>query len=357
MDPKEKNPDPQTAQTNHQEYFNQLANYIQFRESLERISPDGLVTFSVRGKKWEIPRTTITRWTGEERKNWFAFNLAEHADAKGKKTNEPIFINRNSMAFDYIIALLSGENVDFSLLTPDIGQQLIDDIQVYQMEKIADKHLKNQYKIPIRSRKVKLIESAGKILYLTSGEELRIQDLGLATEDLVVTKIVTDCSFDGYDVIIINAFKEIGVTNEILGKMLADFVDKGGNVVFFLHSNTTNHIRAEGNFKEYNPFKLRGLVANATADWMGSFDRDHPLMKGVKVNDIRQTGDLRKVHGELNSGDVEVVARWSDGSNMIAIRHERKGLITSIGFNTGLSFSEGDITKLVLNAIQLRKSE
>jgi hypothetical protein len=321
------------------------------------------VTFSVRGKKWEIPRTTITRWTGEERKNWFAFNLAEHADAKGKKTNEPIFINRNSMAFDYIITLLSGEDVDFSLLTPLEQQRLMDDIKFYRMEKIADKHLKNRL-ITSRveqlqsknNRNLKLNDSSGKVLYLTVGDTNSFPERYLPKAQTTVKNILTKGDLGGFDVVIVAAYHGIVMSNDDFGEMLADFVDKGGNVVICGFCNTTSWVHPTGRFYEhYHPFRLRPVVKCATADWMGSFDKDHPLKKGVEK--LRQTGDLSKVHGELNSGDVEVVARWSDGSNMIAIRHDKKGLITSIGFQTGSAYSEGDIMKIVLNAIQLRKSE
>ena len=73
------------------------------------------------------------------------------------------------------------------------------------------------------------------------------------------------------------------------------------------------------------------------------------------VKNIRQLADLRRTDGEVNPGDVEVVAKWKTGANMIAMRHDKKGLITSIGFQTGEKHIKGDVGRLLMNAIRLRK--
>jgi hypothetical protein len=351
----------ETDATSLGENYAQLVKSLQrVQDKLEKIDPSGLVTFSVRGLTRTIERQNITRWTNTLKFNWFAHYLAEH-EGGGKKVDEPIFINRNPLAFDWILDLLAARDVDFSILNPDMQVLLLKDLSFYQIEEIADKHLKNRNsKIGVlrsvnSSRKLKLLQSAGRVCYLTNRDSNCCPEQSISSEKPTVITTVSVRSFDEFEVVLISAYQNIGVTNEILGNILADFVDKGGNVVFCFYSNNTSHCHAAGRFAGYNPFKLNPHAVSPVCDWMAWFDKEHPLMQGV--DSITQTGEKNKVHGELNEGIVEVVAKWSDGSNMIAIRHDRKGLITSLGFSSGWDKTAGDVTKLLLNAIRLRKCD
>jgi hypothetical protein len=344
------------------DYLKLMSSLQQIQSKLEKVSPDGLVTFSFRGMNRTILRADITRWTGDFQYNWFTFYLAEH-EKDGTPCVEPIFVNRSPVAIDYILNMLSGIDLDFNLLTALEKRYLMDDIAYFQMEEIADKHLKNKSFSQVietlavkRSRRVELAATVGKVLYITTGDASCHPEQCLTQFQPVIVKTITErSSFLEYEVVIISASATIGVNQDVFGDMLADYVDKGGNVVVCGLSNTTSWWHGASNFSEYNPFRLKVSVTSLTPmDRMGWFDKDHPLMKGI--NSLRIIAAANKVHGELCTGDVEVVARWSDGSNMIAIRHDKKGLITSIGFPCGLTLAGGDVTSLLLNAIQLRKS-
>ena len=152
-----------------------MTSFQRIRDKLERISPDGLVTFSVRGVIRTIERKDITRWLDRKKYNWFALCLAEH-EKQAQKVADPIFIGRNPLVFDYVLDLLAERDVDFSILCPEKQSLLMQDIEFYQLKDVAELHLKHRNSShvwvprPVASnRRLKLLESAGKVCYLTCG--------------------------------------------------------------------------------------------------------------------------------------------------------------------------------------------
>ena len=163
--------------------------------------------------------------------------------------------------------------------------------------------------------------------------------------------------FDGYDCVLITIWSN--VDSKKLGDMLADLVDRGGNVVICLFDNTVSYNHCGGRFSEcnYNPFKMGGITSSHAAYSIGEHDKNHLLMKGV--NTLRHSGDIGRILGSIETGGVKMIARWNDEnkSPMIAVRYDKPGMVTSIGFCCSSSRSSGDVIQLLRNAQCLRKKD
>jgi hypothetical protein len=132
------------------------------------------------------------------------------------------------------------------------------------------------------------------------------------------------------------------------GNALADFVDAGGVVVQFAYDNWDRdafegHNGPTGRFLVggYEPF-LPGDNPNSSVT-LGSFDASSPLMQGVTALASRFNTE------PTLAPDATLVARWSDGRNLIA----QKGRVVSVSaYLDDAEEWSGDFGRLVLNAIR-----
>jgi len=131
------------------------------------------------------------------------------------------------------------------------------------------------------------------------------------------------------------------------GDALADFVDSGGAVVQYAYDNAGNgesEYGPTGRFHSggYEPF-TPGPIANEAVT-LGAFDSTSPLMQGVTALTSGQNTDPA-----LASGAV-LVAKWSDGRNLIAL----KGRVVSVSSHVGDGEEwSGDYGRLTVNAVRL----
>ena len=153
----------------------------------------------------------------------------------------------------------------------------------------------------------------------------------------------------GIDTVLVSTSSK--VNKEKLGNLLSDFIDKGGNVIIVLLANSLNNSIPTGKFQEITP-----LIPKDTDYKFQTYNiliPNHPLFEGNPR--ISEGGNKIRSILEVNpNGNIELVAKWSDGVPMVAIRTDLNGLITSIGFNCG-NVGSPDGNRLVINAIKLSK--
>ena len=160
-----------------------------------------------------------------------------------------------------------------------------------------------------------------------------VQNIG---EDLENT------DFNESDLVILSEFPN-SVDRDKLGDKLADYVDKGGNVILCFPCNVKSYgCCPEGRFTRYHPFVLGKQEVLEKDTTLGQFIKDHHVMKGVtSIKSVQSSEINNRVEGKLEEGKVEVVARWNitdlekRGVPMIAVRRDKPGLIYSIGFSCG----------------------
>jgi len=139
------------------------------------------------------------------------------------------------------------------------------------------------------------------------------------------------------------------VNGDILGNLLAEYVDKGGNVVIVLFSCSTTYTMPKGRF---DPPLIPKADDASHQGWKATMN-NHLLLNGnVSVS---AGSDKRRGVVELNPrGQIDLVAVWDDGVPMIAVRKDLKGIITTLGFQVGTVGSQ-DGLKAVVNALRLEK--
>ena len=158
--------------------------------------------------------------------------------------------------------------------------------------------------------------------------------------------------FNDYTCILISMMDDKSIDNNILGDMLADYVDNGGNVVLCIGSNTnSNGKHPAGRFTSYHPFILQERRRILTFDTVDICMRDHPIM-----NNVNTFNSIYTIRGEGIQGDTVVVGKWKkDRGNMIGVRYDKKGIIISIGCFCTDDYMKGDIYELLRNAVRYRK--
>jgi hypothetical protein len=131
------------------------------------------------------------------------------------------------------------------------------------------------------------------------------------------------------------------------GDALAAFVDSGGAVVQYAYDSAgegESDYGPTGRFHSggYEPF-IPGPVTNKAVT-LGEFDSTSPLMQGVTALSSAQNTDPALAPGAV------LVAKWSDGRNLIA----QKGRVVSVSGHTGDKEEwSGDYGRLTVNAVRL----
>ena len=198
--------------------------------------------------------------------------------------------------------------------------------------------------------------SYDKILHLRS-EKMYINPYGYRIDKTIKeVSNYTGIVFKDYACILISAIFDDSIDNTILGDMLADYVDGGGNVVLCAGSNmkTDPCKYPEGRFTTYHPFELRApRKLEKGGDTLDICVRDHPIMNNVNTLTYPLIGTI---DGEGIQGDTEVLGKWKkDGGNIIGVRYDKNGMITSLGFCYDDEDIEGDHYELLKNALRYRK--
>lgn len=157
----------------------------------------------------------------------------------------------------------------------------------------------------------------------------------------------TQAIFNNQDAVLVSVWS--GVNCDILGNLLADYVEKGGNVVVVLFSCSTGYTLPKGRF---DPPFIAKKDDNNHQSWK-ILIKDHLLLQG-NVS-VTAGSDKRRAIVEVNpKAAVEVVAIWNDGVPMMGVRTDLKGIITTLGFQCGDVGSQ-DGLKVVSNALRIVK--
>ncbi len=134
-----------------------------------------------------------------------------------------------------------------------------------------------------------------------------------------------------------------------LGNALADFVDGGGVVVQYAYdtwyAGPEGSRGPRGRFAAggYEPL-LPGAASNNFAT-LGSFDASSPLMQGVT-----ELASSNNTAPELAPG-ASLVAKWSDGRNLIATKGRVVSVSSYVGTNEANNWS-GDFARVAVNAVR-----
>lgn len=134
--------------------------------------------------------------------------------------------------------------------------------------------------------------------------------------------------------------------NEAWGESLATYVDGGGVVVQTAYDNWEEAIAEPGGrFASggYAPF-IPGNAGNHIIS-LGVFDAASPLMQGVAALTSELNTEPQPALG------ATLVAKWSDGTNAIAV----KGHVVSISAFIGDGYGEvwsGDYGRVILNSVR-----
>lgn len=122
---------------------------------------------------------------------------------------------------------------------------------------------------------------------------------------------------------------------DLIGDVLADYHDAGGNVILTVDAWSADTYRTGGRFidEEYTPFlSLGGAVFNDVT--LGWYDASHPLMDGISTSAAHFHNQV-----ELSTAAV-LVAEWDDGMPFVAIK--TKNGHKAVGINT--YYGNGDIS-------------
>ena len=111
-----------------------------------------------------------------------------------------------------------------------------------------------------------------------------------------------------------------------LGNRLADYVDGRGHVLQYAFDGFIhNGYKPAGRFLSGGYAPLINSVAGASSGMsLGTYDADHPLMRGVHALDSQWGQKDSQV-----APGAELVASWSDGGNAVAA----KGNVSSVSAN------------------------
>jgi hypothetical protein len=169
-----------------------------------------------------------------------------------------------------------------------------------------------------------------------------------AFPDVAAVDIIPAClttptlgQLTSYDMVV--SMNEDGYADPVAqGNLLADYVDSGG-VVFQYSYDSEDGLLPEGRFADqgYPPF-IPGDNPNESVT-LGEFDAASPLMQGVTAlaSDDNTEADL--------APGATLVAKWSDGRNLIAYKGRVASATAYVGDETPWS---GDFGRLTVNAIR-----
>ena len=316
----------------------------EWMEKLERVKKfhliDDVVSLNVGGSVFKISAETLKSIPN----TFFCQMFNKEVSAQKSSSDGSYFIDRSPFVMDRILEYYREKSFTVFDKNDRYKMQMIyEDAVFYNILPIVNNLQQFNYQ---------LLDSPGKTLHLSNQDHYSPVTASIYT-DMKEIRNISDGCFDGYDCVLVTVWSN--VDSKKLGDMLADYVDRGGNVVICLFANTTSYNHCGGRFSDYNPFKLESYIQYSIAHSLGEYDMNHRLMKGV--NTLRQTDDTRRVIGNIESGGVDVVARWNDGSRtpMISIRYDKPGMITSIGMCCASSHASGDVIQLLRNAMCVRK--
>jgi len=125
-------------------------------------------------------------------------------------------------------------------------------------------------------------------------------------------------------------FSYHGFNQQLMGDMLAQYVDDGGGVVVATYSNCGRGNRLEGRWKDgnYDPIQL-GTTCRTKALQIGKADMNHPVLHGVKSF----SGGAQSSHGDgAPHPKADVVAEWDNGKPLISVLNIFKGIVMSLNF-------------------------
>ena len=221
-------------------------------------------------------------------------------------------------------------------------------------------HFNRNRKLPsYKKYKCSVVESFDKILHL-SNDCAGCPISSTIDSSIHGTKDYKDINFSDYRCILMSYINHKKIDKDALGDRLADYVDRGGNVVLCMMSNVSNdnmNSYPTGRFTSYHPFILHEYTRLASKDTVDMCLNNHPIMRNVKT--LGQKHHAFTIKGDIQKGrrvDIEVVGKWKmDGGNMIGIRYDKRGLIVSIGCICDNQYMIGDIYQLLKNAVRYRK--
>lgn len=130
-----------------------------------------------------------------------------------------------------------------------------------------------------------------------------------------------------------------------LGDVLADYLDAGGNVVqtvptFYAREGGGWDIQGRFLAEGYSPFV--GSGNDTTLARLGTFNAEHPIMRGVK-----QASDSLRQRVELSAG-AQLVASWEDEEECVATKGSVVALNTFVAPDNRW---EGDIDLIIHNSL------
>ncbi len=120
-----------------------------------------------------------------------------------------------------------------------------------------------------------------------------------------------------------------------LGDRLADYVDDGGGVVIAVFANSTATLgkSLSGRWKtaNYDVVPVAGGTTSGSVATLGTIqDPAHPIMAGVTSFDGGSSSFRPTDTSLIPSGTL--IARWSDGSTLVAVREDTVGARADLGF-------------------------
>ena len=293
-----------------------------------------------------IPNTFFTKMIGSK-KNEDGF--IRHSDAS-------FYIERSPLTFEYILDYYMHKNPErLRHLSEEMTMMLYEDASFFQISPIVN-HIKHT-RIG-DSHGCFIAESSMSTLHVTQGNHFSPNSSKILKGIVDVKDNISSVDLSKYESILVTAYDR-GIDGKALGDRLADYVDKGGNVITCYPNNAVNSsAHTGGRFTDYHPFKLKShkSISSTSPISLGKYDKNHPIMG--HVNSIKSRSlTTWVVDGELGEGDVKVIASWSDGTPMIAVRYDRPGLVISIGFTCSDRFVSKEYEQILKNALRYRRSK
>lgn len=174
------------------------------------------------------------------------------------------------------------------------------------------------------------------ILSLTSLPGLAVGDL--LSYDIVLTTNNTQWLSAG------------SVDPEVVGDVLADYLDAGGKVIVNQFAYSYDAWQMEGRFIDegYGPFVPSTSDASTTVSLGSILASDHPIIQGV--TELEYTGFVQNVG--IASG-ATAIASWNNGEYLLAANEDVVALNMLPDYGNGDGFSwTGDLSLIYHNAIQ-----
>jgi subtilisin family serine protease len=160
---------------------------------------------------------------------------------------------------------------------------------------------------------------------LNDVQEKLIQSNQFASVTMINVSLITPTlsELNVFDSILIHANKSYA-DSELLGNVLADYVDSGKGVVsaMFEIANVNNNkqsMQGRWHTEKYYIVSPTNRMIGPKATLGKIHDPDHPIMQGVKTFDGGEMS-FRPTSINLTSG-AEIIAEWSDGKPLVVIKN------------------------------------